>query len=89
MEPEVYISIFQNALFLILTISGAIILPSLCIGLCVSVFQAATSINEQTLSFLPRLVTTILTMAFLGNWITRLVMDFSYELIRNIPLIIK
>lgn len=64
---------------------SAAILPSLVVGLMVSVFQATTSINEQTLSFLPRLLVTLLALALGVNWGLQTLMDFFYEIIRAIP----
>ena len=60
MEPEVFVDILSDALFLVIKLVAAIVVPGLLVGLVVAVFQAATSINEQTLSFLPRLIITIL-----------------------------
>ena len=59
MTPEVFVDIFREALKVIIIMVSVIVLPSLAIGLIVSIFQAATSINEQTLSFLPRLLVTL------------------------------
>ena len=85
MTPEFAVEILRNALFLTITLVTAIILPGLIVGLLVAIFQAATSINEQTLSFLPRLVVTLLTLMFLGNWILMQLINYTEELIRNIP----
>ncbi|MDA1380189.1 flagellar biosynthesis protein FliQ [Plesiomonas shigelloides subsp. oncorhynchi] len=76
MSPEAFVEIFQHALYQVLVMVSAIMVPGLLIGLVVAVFQAATSINEQTLSFLPRLVVTILALIFLGHWMTGQLMDF-------------
>jgi flagellar biosynthetic protein FliQ len=65
-----------------------VMVPSLIVGLIVSVFQAATQINEQTLSFLPRLIVTILVIMQLGPWILMKLMDFTINLFVNIPMII-
>jgi flagellar biosynthetic protein FliQ len=54
----------------------------------VSVFQAATSINEQTLSFLPRLLTTLLALMFLGHWLVQTMMDFFMEMVQRIPQVV-
>ena len=62
MSPEVFVDIFQHALFKVMLLVTAIIVPSLLVGLVVAIFQAATSINEQTLSFLPRFIMTIVTL---------------------------
>lgn len=89
MTPEQFVDIFRDSLWLVLTLTTAVILPALVIGLIVSIFQAATSINEQTLSFLPRLIVTLLSLIVLGHWMTRLLMEFTIELVREIPAIIS
>ncbi|WP_417357750.1 flagellar biosynthetic protein FliQ [Gallaecimonas pentaromativorans] len=68
---------------------AAIMIPGLIVGLVVSVFQAATSINEQTLSFLPRLLVTIITLMLLAHWLTRLLMDYFVELMQQIPSVMQ
>lgn len=77
MNPDAVIEVFGQALFLVVVLVAAIILPSLLVGLVVSVFQAATQINEQTLSFLPRLLTTLGTIMILGPWIIQELLDIS------------
>lgn len=77
MTPDATMEIFGRALFLVVVLVSAIILPSLLVGLIISVFQAATQINEQTLSFLPRLLATLLTIIFLGPWIIQELLDIS------------
>ena len=66
-----------GAIQLVLLISAVIILPGLVVGLCVSIVQAATQINEQTLSFLPRLVVTLLVLIVAGKWILIKLIDFT------------
>lgn len=88
MSPEVYVDIFRNALFTVMTLVAVIVVPSLLIGLVVAVFQAATSINEQTLSFLPRLMVTLLTLIVGAHWFTQLLMDFTINMIEAIPRVI-
>ncbi|HCE7535202.1 TPA: flagellar biosynthetic protein FliQ, partial [Pseudomonas aeruginosa] len=61
---------------------------SLLVGLVVAMFQAATQINEQTLSFLPRLMVILLTLIVLGPWLLRQLMEYTQTLIGNIPLLI-
>ncbi len=68
-----------GAIQLVLLISAVIILPGLVVGLCVSIFQAATQINEQTLSFLPRLVVTLLVLIVAGKWILIKLIDTVSE----------
>jgi flagellar biosynthetic protein FliQ len=88
MSPEALIDIFREALSVIVIIVSAIILPGLFIGLIVAVFQAATSINEQTLSFLPRLLVTLFALMFLGHWLVQTMMDFFLQMVNLIPLVI-
>ncbi|ETX10892.1 flagellar biosynthesis protein FliQ [Marinomonas ushuaiensis DSM 15871] len=88
MDPQVVLDLYGQGFYLIVLIVGAVMLPSLFVGLMVSVFQAATQINEQTLSFLPRLIVTILVIMQLGPWILMKLMDFTTSLFINIPMII-
>ena len=88
MTPETFVDILREALWLIILLVSAIVVPSLIVGLIVAVFQAATSINEQTLSFLPRLIVTLLALMFAGHWIVGTIMDFTIELAQRIPSII-
>ena len=80
--------IFTSALYIVLAIVVIIIVPSLIIGLVVSTFQAATQINEQTLSFLPRLIVTLLAIIGFGPWAVGAVLDFTREIYANIPYLI-
>ena len=88
MTPEVAVDLFRQALWLIATMVAVIVVPSLLVGLTVAVFQAATQINEQTLSFLPRLLFTFMTIIFLGPWLVRELIEFTEQLYHNIPLLI-
>ncbi|MGL5047492.1 MAG: flagellar biosynthesis protein FliQ [Shewanella sp.] len=88
MSPEALVDIFRAALAVIVLIVSAVVLPGLGIGLIVAVFQAATSINEQTLSFLPRLLVTLLALMFLGHWLIQTMMDLFFEMVNRIPQVI-
>ncbi|MBD5769836.1 flagellar biosynthesis protein FliQ [Marinomonas colpomeniae] len=88
MNPQVVLDLYGQGFYLIVLIVGAVMVPSLLVGLIVSIFQAATQINEQTLSFLPRLIVTILVIMQLGPWILTKLMDFTTGLFINIPMII-
>lgn len=80
--------VWGEAMFLIVTMVLVIILPSLLVGLMVSTFQAATQINEQTLSFLPRLITTLGAIVIAGPWLVQSMLDFTQNLIKTIPYMI-
>ena len=89
MGPEVFVDILRDALFLVIILVSAVIVPSLCVGLIVAIFQAATSINEQTLSFLPRLIVTLLALIFGGHWLVQKLMDYTFRLVNSIPSVVS
>jgi len=88
MTPEVAVEIFQGGLWLTASIVALMVVPSLITGLIVAVFQAATQINEQTLSFLPRLLVMLLTLIWAGPWLVRQLIEYTQTLIQNIPYVI-
>ncbi len=88
MTPESVISISQNALQVTLMIIALLLLPALGIGLLVSMFQAATQINEQTLSFIPKLFVVFLILILGGPWILQVTINFTTNLITSIPELI-
>lgn len=88
MTPEVAAGLFGDALYLVVLMVAVLVLPSLLVGLIISTFQAATQINEQTLSFLPRLLVTLLSIMVAGPWLIRELMDFMNRLMTNVPNII-
>jgi len=79
----------REALFVVILIVSAILVPGLLVGLIVATFQAATQINEQTLSFLPRLVVTLLCILFFGPWIISKLVEYTTNLYTNIPYLIS
>ncbi len=88
MTPDNVIDIGQQALQLTTAVLGVLLLPALAVGLLVSLFQAATQINEMTLSFIPKLLITILVLAFAGPWILDSLLDFMRRMLINIPFMI-
>ncbi len=88
MTPEIVLGLFGEAFWLIVVLVTVIIVPSLLIGLVVSTFQAATQINEQTLSFLPRLLMTILVIMWAGPWILNQLTEHFTSLVKSIPYLI-
>jgi len=89
MTPETFVDILNDALYLVILLVSIIIMPSLVVGLIVSIFQAATSINEQTLSFLPRLIVTLLALIYGGHWMTQTLMDYTTGLFLSIPSLVS
>lgn len=85
MTPEIATDLFREALWLTTLMVAILVLPSLLIGLVIAMFQAATQINEQTLSFLPRMLVMLVTLIVLGPWIVREFMDYIITLYGSIP----
>ncbi|MCB1661239.1 MAG: flagellar biosynthesis protein FliQ [Pseudomonadales bacterium] len=88
MTPEVVTGLFGEALFLAVVMVAVIVVPSLLVGLVISMFQAATQINEQTLSFLPRLLITLLTIMAAGPWLISRLLEFAERIFSDIPALI-
>lgn len=89
MVPEAVGDLMRQAMFLIISMVSVLILPSLFVGLLVSVFQAATQINEQTLSFLPRLLTTFVVIVMAGPWLVSEMLDFSANLFNQLHFVVN
>lgn len=88
MTQEVALDLFGSAFYLTVIMVLVIVGPSLIVGLIVSTFQAATQINEQTLSFLPRLVVTLATIMMTGPWLVGKLIDLFERLMTDIPVLI-
>ena len=76
MTPTAVIELGRQAVEVTLLVSAPLFLAALVTGLIISIFQAATQINEQTLSFLPRLMVTLLALALSARWLVTQLMDF-------------
>ncbi len=85
MTPDQIITIGANALQIATILMLVLLLPALVVGLLISMFQAATQINEVTLSFIPKLLVTLLVMILGGPWMLRLITDFTLRLFHGIP----
>ena len=86
MTPQMVLTFGREALTLLLMISLPVLLTVLAVGLVVSIFQAVTQINENTLSFVPKLVAAVLVFLIAGPWMISTVVDFIRRTIENIPL---
>ncbi|BAN35067.1 flagellar biosynthesis protein FliQ [Sulfuricella denitrificans skB26] len=85
MTPESVITIGQQAVEITLLVSAPLLLSALAVGLVVSIFQAATQINEMTLSFIPKLLVMFVMLVVAGPWMLNLLMDFTRRLYTSIP----
>lgn len=80
MTVDVVTAIAGETLFLIIKVSAPLLLVSLCVGLAISIFQAVTSIQEQTLTFVPKVLAIFLTLMLMGNWILTEISNFMIRL---------
>jgi flagellar biosynthesis protein FliQ len=83
--PESVVTIGQHALTVMLLLAAPMLLTSLVIGLIVSVLQAATQINEMTLSFIPKLLGTLIALIVAGPWMLTFFVDYVRRLFESIP----
>ena len=85
MNSTAVINIMSEALQVTLLVSAPLLLTALVVGLVVSVFQAATQINEMTLSFIPKLIGVFAAIVIAGPWILQILIDYTQRLFSNIP----
>ncbi|OIR15900.1 flagellar biosynthetic protein FliQ [mine drainage metagenome] len=88
MTPESVMTIAQQAMELTLMVSAPLLLTALIIGLIVSIFQAATQINEMTLSFIPKLIGMFAVLILSGPWMIGLLLDYMTRLFSSIPYMV-
>ena len=88
MTPTTVIDLGRQALEITLLVSAPLFIAALVTGLIISIFQAATQINEQTLSFVPKLIATFITLVLAGPWMITMLTDFIRRLFESIPSMI-
>lgn len=88
MNSQTVLTLGQDALQIMLLVSGPLLLVALVVGLIVSIIQAATQINEMTLSFIPKILAIFAAMMLLGPWMLSTLVDYTTRLITNIPNVI-
>lgn len=86
MTPESVLDILQGAVYLIIVLLLIILIPALVVGLMVSMFQAATQLNEQTLTFIPKLLVTFGVLMYAGPYMLARLMEFMHQMFINIPI---
>ena len=89
MSVELCTDMMQEALFLVLKTAAPPLLISLCIGLCVSIFQTVTSIQEQTLTFVPKMVGMFLGLMLIGHWMLTQMSTYMENLWENFSIYIR
>lgn len=89
MSTDIVVEIANNALFTIIKTSAPLLLVSMIVGLIISIFQTVTSIQEQTLTFVPKILSLFLTLMLLGHWIMNNITGMMNELWSSFPLYIR
>ena len=89
MEGDYFIGVAQQALWILALACVPILIPALVAGLILGMFQAATSINEQTLTFVPKLIVVAICLAIFGGSIMMLIADFTTDIFHRIPEIVR
>ena len=84
MTPETVISIAEEGIWTVLLICGPLLILALVIGLIVSIFQATTQIQEQTLAFVPKIVAVLLGMIFFGPWMLSQLLSYTTDIFSNL-----
>ncbi|MBE0489175.1 MAG: flagellar biosynthesis protein FliQ [Halomonas sp.] len=89
MTPEMVMALAYQGMKVTLFLGGPLLLTALLTGLTVSLFQAATQINEMTLSFIPKILGVFVVLIVAGPWLLKLITDFTRELFLNIPMMVS
>lgn len=84
MSQEFIISLAEKGIYTVLVICGPLLVVALVIGLLVSIFQATTQIQEQTLAFIPKIVAVLLGLVFFGPWMLTHMLSFTYDILSNL-----
>ncbi|MBO1003793.1 flagellar biosynthesis protein FliQ [Pseudogracilibacillus auburnensis] len=88
MSNELVLTLAERGIFTILLVAGPILLLALAVGLAVSVFQATTQIQEQTLAFIPKIIAVLIGIVFFGPWMLTKLVEFTTDLYQNINLFV-
>ena len=88
MTPEVVMNLGQDALMMTMMLAGPLLLAALGVGLLIGIFQAATQIQERTLSFIPKLGALVVALLIGGPWMIRTLVEFTTRLFNDIPALV-
>lgn len=89
MSPETVMSLSHQAMMVALTLAAPLLLSALAIGLLVSLFQAATQINEMTLSFIPKILGVCVVLIVAGPWLISVIVEYARNLFQNLPMLVN
>ena len=88
MTPENILDLFREAAYIIMLISVIILAPGMLVGILISMFQAATQINEMTLTFVSKFLVTLICLFLTGHWLLNILLSYSKRIIDQIPYMI-
>ena len=89
MNTDYVIALARDAMMTLIMVGAPVILVSLGVGLVISIIQATTQIQEQTLTFVPKILAVLAVLAFMGPWMLRTLMDFTLRLFQQVPGLIR
>jgi flagellar biosynthetic protein FliQ len=89
MTPESVTNFGQQALYIAMLLGAPLLLTALAVGLIIGMVQAATQINEMTLSFIPKVIAMSLVLIVAGPWMLRTLVQFTHQLIENLPATVR
>lgn len=89
MTQELVITLAQEATKVLLLVTGPLLLVALVVGLVVTIFQAVTQVQEMTLTFVPKIIAVFVTILFISSWLLGKMVDFTRELLFNIPFYVR
>ena len=89
LTPDIAADMLGESLRVVMLLVAVLVVPGLIVGLLVSLFQSATQINEQTLSFLPRLVVTLVVVALAARWLVGSLMDFCVQTFQHAAALVR
>jgi len=84
MSPDMVLKLAEHSVFTVLKITGPLLIMALGVGLLVSIFQATTQIQEQTLAFVPKIVAVLISLIIFGPWMLTTLLDFTNQLFQNL-----
>jgi flagellar biosynthetic protein FliQ len=88
MDSQLVFTFGQQALYLLMLVSAPVLLTTLVVGLVVSVFQAATQLNEATLSFVPKILAAFAVLLFVGPWMMTTLVEYLQRMLQSIPTVV-
>ena len=89
MTPDSVMTIAQSAMYTTVMVAAPMLISALVVGLLVGMFQAATQINEMTLSFIPKLLILVISLLLAGPWILTTLIDYTTHLLASIPDVVR